>query len=72
MEGSEKKIMQSIIDDAYGQFVTAIVNGRKMDRKTVTALADGRIYSGAQAKANGLVDELGNLEAAIMSFGKKG
>ena len=66
----EIKILQSIIDDAYGQFVQAIVLGRKMDRGRVSALADGRIYSGAQAKSNGLVDELGNLEAAVAKAGE--
>lgn len=70
MTGAEKKIMQSIIDDAYGQFVNAIVQGRKMDKEKVVALADGRIYSGAQAKQNGLVDELGDLDAAVSSAGE--
>ncbi|OGR83403.1 MAG: hypothetical protein A2901_03485 [Elusimicrobia bacterium RIFCSPLOWO2_01_FULL_54_10] len=66
----EMKILQSIIDDAYGQFVQAIVDGRKMERAKVVELADGRIYSGAQAKSRGLVDELGNLEAAIAKAGE--
>lgn len=66
----EIKILQSIIDDAYGQFVQAIVLGRKMDKAKVMVLADGRIYSGAQAKSNGLVDELGNLEAAVTKAGE--
>ncbi len=65
MSQDEKIIMQSVIDDAYGQFVDAVAKGRKMDREQVKILADGRIYSGTQAKSNGLIDELGNLEAAI-------
>lgn len=65
MTKKERRILQSIIEDTYGQFVDAIVQGRKMSRKKVLSLADGRIYTGAQAKKKGLVDELGNMEAAI-------
>ena len=65
MSEKERQILQSIINDAYGQFVDAIVSGRKMDKEKVLRLADGRIYSGAQAKAEGLVDQMGNLDAAI-------
>src|SRR6185436_16569611 len=59
MSVQERQILQSIIDDAYGQFVRAIVDGRQMQKEKVLRLADGRIYSGAQAKSEGLVDELG-------------
>ena len=65
MTEKERQILQSVINDAYDQFVTAIVDGRKLDREKVLALADGRIYTGTQAKAEGLIDEIGNLEAAI-------
>lgn len=65
MSEKERKILQSIIDETYGQFVDAVAQGRKMDRKKALALADGRIFSGSQAKAQGLVDQMGNLEAAI-------
>jgi len=62
---SETQIMQSIITDSYDQFISAIVNGRNMDEANVRQLADGRIYSGIQAKQNGLIDELGTVETAI-------
>lgn len=65
MTDKEHKILQDLINNAYDQFVDAIVTGRKMDREKVLALADGRIYSGAQAKSLGLIDELGNMEKAI-------
>lgn len=61
----ERVILQSVVDEAYGQFVDRVAAGRDMEREKVTALADGRIYTGSQAKANGLVDELGNLSTAI-------
>jgi protease-4 len=58
-------ILQSLVDNVHGQFVNAVANGRGMDEAVVKKLADGRVYSGAQAKDLGLVDELGNLEYAV-------
>src|SRR5918992_2566213 len=55
-------ILQSLVDNVHGQFVRAVADGRGMDETIVKKLADGRVYSGAQAKDLGLVDELGNLE----------
>lgn len=65
MTEKEKHILQSLIDDAYSQFVNAIVEGRKMKREKVLMLADGRIFTGAQARSEGLIDEFGNLEFVI-------
>ncbi len=61
----ERAILQSVVDEAYGQFVDRVAEGRNMERETVMALADGRIYTGSQAKDKGLVDELGNLNVAV-------
>lgn len=58
-------ILQSLVDNVHGQFVRAVAKGRGLDETVVKKLADGRVYSGAQAKDLGLVDELGNLEYAI-------
>lgn len=58
-------ILQSLVDNVHGQFVRAVAKGRGMDEAIVKKLADGRVYSGAQAKDLGLVDELGNLEYAV-------
>jgi protease-4 len=60
-----QKILQSLVDNVHGQFVRAVADGRGMDETVVKKLADGRVYSGAQAKDLGLVDELGNLEYAV-------
>ncbi|MCM2303479.1 MAG: signal peptide peptidase SppA [Elusimicrobia bacterium] len=60
MTPEERAILQSLIDDAYGQFVQAVADGRKMTVEQVRPLADGRIYSGNQAKEAGLVDVLGD------------
>ena len=58
-------IMQSIVNESYGYFVDVVTKGRHMDRSKVLELADGRIYSGPQAKTLGLVDEVGYLDQAI-------
>lgn len=65
MTDDERKILQGLIDDSYDQFVTAVATGRKMKVDDVKKIADGRIYSGRQAKANGLVDELGTYQDAL-------
>jgi protease-4 len=67
----ERDIIQSVIDSIQGQFIDAVALGRDIPRKKIAALADGRIFSGEQAKALGLVDELGNLEDAIKSAAEK-
>jgi protease-4 len=60
----EREILQSLIDESYDQFVQVIVEGRDLPESEVRELADGRIYSGIQARELGLVDELGSLEEA--------
>ncbi len=65
----ERAIMQSIIDESYGFFVDVVAQGRKMDRQTVINLADGRIYTATQALNVGLIDGIGDLDAAIAEAG---
>lgn len=59
MNEEQTAIYQSIVDESYGRFVEIVADGRKMSEEEVRKLADGRIYSAKQAKANGLVDEIG-------------
>ena len=61
----EKQLIQGVIDSIQNQFVDAVALGRNLPRTKVAEIADGRIFSGEQAKSLGLVDELGNLEDAI-------
>ena len=61
----EEEIMQDITDDIYDQFLDAVVEGRGLTKEEVRQLADGRVYSGNQAKEVGLVDELGGQREAI-------
>ncbi|MBI5247187.1 MAG: signal peptide peptidase SppA [Elusimicrobia bacterium] len=60
MTAEERLILQSLIDDAYGQFVAAVAKGRNLPEDVVRPLADGRIYSGNQALSLKLVDQLGD------------
>ncbi|GAC42253.1 signal peptide peptidase SppA [Paenibacillus popilliae] len=66
-----KHIYQSIVNESYEQFVNIIINNRNLDRSTVVKLADGRVFSGTQAKSLGLVDEMGNVEDATNYVKKK-
>jgi protease-4 len=70
MSPDERALLQGMVDDVLLQFKTAIVEGRKLPMEQVTAIADGRIFSGSQAKAAKLVDELGPLQDAINEAGK--
>ncbi len=65
MTAEERLILQGMVDDIYGQFIDVVAKGRKMDPEAVKKLADGRIFTGRQAKQLGLVDELGNYNYAI-------
>ena len=65
MTPEERRVLQALLDDVHGQFIAAVVEGRKLDHTAVRTIADGRIFSGAQAKANRMVDELGGFEDAI-------
>jgi protease-4 len=68
----ERAYFQSLIDNMFGQFVAAVAAGRKLEPARVRALADGRVYTGQEAKANGLIDELGTFQDAIAAAGKMG
>jgi protease-4 len=61
----EQTIMQNMVDESYNYFVDIVTKGRNLEREKVLQLADGRIYSGAQAKNLGLVDEIGYMQDAI-------
>lgn len=71
MTEDEKKIMQSMIDDSYNEFVKVVAQGRGMTVEQVRKIADGRIYDGRQAKENGLIDEFGYQEDALEALKKE-
>jgi protease-4 len=70
MTPEERKIIQSVLDDVHDQFIKAVSDGRGIDFDTVKKFSDGRIFTGRMAKELGLVDEIGNLQDAIMLAGE--
>jgi protease-4 len=61
----ERQALWESIQGIYEQFLTRVTESRGMSRDEVDAIGGGRVWTGAQAKAHGLVDELGGLELAI-------
>ena len=65
MTDDERAIMQELIDNSYARFLKVVSDGRNIPIEKLKPIADGRIYDGEQAKALGLVDELGSVEDAL-------
>lgn len=61
----EMAVYQRLVDRIYEQFITKVAESRKLERGFVEEIAQGRVWSGAEAKNLGLIDELGGLDAAI-------
>lgn len=70
MSQEEKDLLQSLIDNVHNQFITAVTEERSLSREEVVRLADGRIYSGEQAKHLGLIDTFGNFTDAVILAAK--
>jgi protease-4 len=65
MSEEDRRILQGVLDDVHDQFIQAVAAGRGIEFEQVRELADGRIFTGRQAKKIRLVDELGDLQDAI-------
>lgn len=66
MTVEERAIFQGLIDSFYQRFLTIVQEGRSnLQMEQIRRLADGRIYTGEQAKEAGLVDQIGYLEDAV-------
>ena len=61
----EREMLKRWTKEAYDDFVQKVAEGRKMSYEKVDAIAKGRVWTGRQAKGNGLVDELGGLNLAL-------
>lgn len=61
----QRKIFQSLVDEAYEQFIGIVAEERQMDISAVRKLADGRIYTAAQAEELGLVDTVASYEELL-------
>lgn len=68
----EKRFFDQLIANVYDQFVDAVVAERKLDRKKVLQYADGRVFTGQQAREYGFVDTLGTMEDAIKLAADRG
>lgn len=71
MKPEERQILQNMVNDMYIAFVKQVSKGRNMPEDKVRQLADGRVYTGKQAKELGLIDELGNYYDAIDGTAKR-
>lgn len=68
----EKEKLQNLVDQTYGSFIKLIAKNRNLSEEKIKELADGFVLLGKQAKEDGLVDEIGNLETAIEFCEKRG
>jgi protease IV len=67
----ELAVFQRLVDWIYSQFVAKVAEGRKLKPSFVEEIAQGRVWSGLEAKKLGLVDEIGGLSDAIKYAGKQ-
>ena len=67
----ELAIFQKMVDWIYGEFVGKVAVARKLKKEDVEEIAQGRVWSGSEAKKLGLVDEIGGLDDAIQYAVKK-
>jgi protease-4 len=65
------QLLQSVIEHGYEDFLARVSGGRKMTRDQVDAIAQGRVWSGRDAKRLGLVDNLGSLDDAVNAAAKR-
>jgi protease-4 len=72
MTPEEREYFEGMLADVHAQFIEAVAAGRKLTVEEVKPLADGRVFSGRQAREAKLVDELGGIEAAVAEAGKLG
>jgi protease-4 len=62
---AQREYIQKFLKETYAQFIRGVASGRKMTVEQVDKIGKGRVWSGAQAKELGLVDDLGGLDRAI-------
>ncbi|MBN2438800.1 MAG: signal peptide peptidase SppA [Deltaproteobacteria bacterium] len=70
MTKEERSLIQGIVDDICDQFVRTVSENRKIPLSKIVRLADGRIFTGRQAKELGLIDDLGGLQDAVLLAGR--
>lgn len=70
MNDAEGRLMQKHIEQGYDLFTRRVAEGRKISQDSVKVIGEGRVWTGEQALKIGLVDELGDLQAAIKAAAK--
>jgi protease-4 len=71
LSGSERTVLQKMVDETYSTFVTRVSDGRNLPYESIDKIAEGRVWSGENAKERGLVDVMGGLSTAIDIAAKK-
>jgi protease IV len=71
LDEEERSMIQSNIDRVYREFKSKVAEGRKKDTAYIETIAQGRVWTGAQALHNGLIDEIGTLETAVAYAAKQ-
>jgi protease-4 len=71
LSSEERQVFQGLVNDVYQQFIEAVAQGRNLPLEEVRQAADGRIYTGRQAQALRLIDDLGSLHDAIRYAAEK-
>jgi len=67
---AEREYMQKLLDNMFAQFIQAVAEGRKIREEDVRAIADGKVWTGEQAKQLKLIDEFGDFQAAVEDTAK--
>lgn len=67
---AEREYLQGMAEDMLGQFISSVASGRGMKPEDIKAIADGKVWTGEQAKEMKLVDDLGDFEAAVKDTAK--
>lgn len=65
MSADTKALLQMFVNEAYDNFITRVAEHRGIDKEQVDRIAQGQVWTGTDALANGLIDELGTLDDAI-------
>ena len=66
-----RAVLQAVTTHGYDEFVARVVAGRKKTREEVDAIAQGRVWAGADAKRIGLVDQLGSFNDAVKAAARR-
>jgi protease-4 len=72
LQDNTRAVVQESVENIYNTFVNRVAAGRKMTFEQVDAIGQGRVWAGTDAIKNGLVDEIGGLDAAIKYAAKLG